>query len=143
MQKVRDVMSSPVHVLQPDETVQEAAHWMKMLDIGWLPVCDGDRPCGALTDRDIALRVLAERRTPRDARVGDVMHPGLVCVRDDQTLLQAAEEMSRHRLRRLPVVARSGRLVGIVSLGTLVRNLDPKISHLMIPAILRPPDPSP
>lgn len=141
MQKIRDVMSSPVHVLQPDETVQEAAHWMKMLDIGWLPVCDGDRPCGALTDRDIALRVLAERRTPRDVRVGDVMHPGLVCVRDDQSILQAAEEMSRHRLRRLPVVARSGRLVGIVGLGTLVRGLDPKISHVMIPAILRPPDP--
>lgn len=142
MQKVRDVMSSPVHVLQPEETVQEAAHWMKMLDIGWLPVCDGDAPVGVLTDRDIAMRALAERRNPREARVADVMHPGLVSVRDDQTLLQAAEEMCRHRLRRLPVVGRSGRLVGIVSLGTLVRNLDPKTAHEIVPSILRPSDPS-
>lgn len=118
--KVSAVMTTNVITIGPDATLTEAARRMRGLDIGPLPVADGDRLVGMLTDRDIAVRATAEGRDPSATRVSDVMTRDVVCCFEDDEVLQAARTMARYRKRRLVVVDASGRVVGIVSLGDLV-----------------------
>lgn len=117
--KVSAVMTTNVITIGPDATLTEAARRMRGLDIGPLPVADGDRLVGMLTDRDIAVRATAEGRDPSATRVSDVMTRDVVCCFEDDEVLQAARTMARYRKRRLVVVDASGRVVGIVSLGDL------------------------
>ena len=116
MQKVKEVMSTDVQVISPDATLAEAAKAMLKCDFGLLPVGENDRMIGTLSDRDIAIRGVADGKGP-DTKVRAVMSEGVQWTYEDDTVEQAAERMSKHQIRRLPVVNRDKRLVGIVSLG--------------------------
>ena len=117
--KLNEIMTPGVEVIAPEATIQEAAEKMRHLDIGPLPVCDGDRLVGMVTDRDITVRAVAEGRHPGTTRVRDVMTPDVVYGFDDQDIQDAARLMEQYQIRRLPVLNHTKRLVGMVSLGDL------------------------
>ena len=130
--QVREVMTHGVDVVRPDATLQEAAQKMRSLDVGPLPVCDGDRLVGMLTDRDITIRATAEGLDPKSARVRDAMTPDVQYVFDDSDVQEAARKMQSEQIRRVVVLNRDKRLVGIVSLGDLatreqVENVDEEV----------------
>jgi CBS domain-containing protein len=112
-------MTLHVEVIHPDATLHEAAEKMKSLDVGPIPVCDGDRLVGMVTDRDITVRATAEGRDPNTTRVRDVMTPDIIYCFEDQDVEEAARIMGEQQIRRLVVLNRDKRLVGIVSLGDL------------------------
>lgn len=119
MASIADIMSTDVRTIQPQESLRRAAQCMRELDVGALPVCDGERLLGMLTDRDIVVRALADGLDPDQACVSDVMSPELeYCTADDDSE-DAKRLMGARQLRRLPVVDKHRRLVGIVSLGDL------------------------
>ncbi|MFC7539413.1 CBS domain-containing protein [Siccirubricoccus deserti] len=112
-------MSTDVKVVGPEETVQQAARLMTAEDAGVLPVREGDRLVGMLTDRDLAVRLAAEGKDPTRTRVREMMSPEVRYVYEDEPLDHVADNMAEQRLRRLPVMNRQKRLVGIVSLGDI------------------------
>ena len=116
MEQVKDVMSRDVQVISPDATIREAATKMREGDFGMMPVGENDRMIGAVTDRDIAVRAVAEGKGP-ETRVREVMSEEIIWTYEDNTIEEAAELMSEHQVRRLPIVNREKRLVGIVALG--------------------------
>jgi len=116
---VSEVMTRGAECIGPGATLQEAAERMKALDVGALPVCDNDRVVGMLTDRDITVRATAEALPPRLGQVRDVMTPDVLYCFEDQDVTEAARLMQENQVRRLVVVNRDKRLVGIVSLGDL------------------------
>jgi CBS domain-containing protein len=117
--KVHDVMTQGCECIAPEKTLQEAAERMKVLDVGPLPVCDNDRITGMITDRDIVLRSVARGDDPTEARVCDAMTPAIEYCFEDDEVESAARQMTANRIRRLPVLDRDKRLVGIVSLGDI------------------------
>jgi len=120
--KVGDVMSTGVRTVGPDEMVQQAARLMREQGIGALPVGEGDKLVGMLTDRDVAVRLVAEGRDPARTKVREVMTAGVSCVFEDDDLGRAAENMAEQQVRRLPVINRDKHLVGVLSLGDLALN---------------------
>jgi CBS domain-containing protein len=112
-------MTRHPRTIRPDSTVAEAASMMRGLDVGSLPVCDGSRLVGMLTDRDIAVRSTAEGRDPHTTYVRDVMSSGVAWASEDDPADQAARIMQERRVRRLPIVDERKNLVGVVSLGDL------------------------
>src|ERR687886_3098224 len=121
--QLQDVMTPAVEVIAPEASISEAAEKMSHRDIGPLPVCDGERVVGLLTDRDITVRAVAAGRDPRMTQVRDVMTPDVVYGFEDQDVQDAVRLMEQYQIRRLPVLNRSQRLVGIVSLGDLAVHL--------------------
>jgi CBS domain-containing protein len=121
MQTVSEVMSRNAQVVAPGETLQRAAQLMGELDVGALPVCDGDRLVGMVTDRDIAVRGVAGGKTPQSAHVDEVMSAEVRWCFEDQPLDEVMILMADSQVRRIPVVSHDDqhRLVGIVSLGDL------------------------
>ena len=116
MQKLKDLMSRDVKVISPDMTIRDAARKMRDGDFGMMPVGEDDRLIGTISDRDIAIRAVAEGKdagTP----VRDVMSEGVAWAYEDDSVEEAAKLMSERQVRRLPVVDRNKRLVGIVALG--------------------------
>ena len=116
MHKLKDVMSRDVKVISPDATIREAARKMLEGDFGMMPVGEDDRMIGAISDRDIAIRGVAEGKAA-DTKVRDVMSEGITWAYEDDFVEEAAKIMSEHQIRRLPVVNKDKRLVGIVALG--------------------------
>jgi CBS domain-containing protein len=119
MSTIAEIMSTHVRTIQPQESLRRAAQCMQELDVGALPVCDGERLLGMLTDRDITVRGIADGLNPDQACVSDIMSPEVQTCAADQDADDAKRLMGTHQLRRLPVVDKNGRLVGIVSLGDL------------------------
>lgn len=117
--KIKDVMTRNPEVIQPDETLEEAARKMKDLDVGPLPVCDGDRIIGMVTDRDVTVRATAEGKAPSEAKIRDVMTPDVHWCFEDDDVDDAARLMKEKQVRRILVVDGNKKLVGIVSLGDL------------------------
>jgi len=117
--QIKDMMSQGVEVIRPDASIKAAAEKMSQLDIGPLPVCDGERLVGMVTDRDITVRAVAQGCDPNTTLVRDVMTSEVVSCFEDQDFNTAARMMERHQIRRLPILNREKRLVGIVSLGDL------------------------
>ncbi len=117
--ELKNVMTLNVEVVGPDATLQEAAQKMRARNIGALPVSEGDRLAGMLTDRDITVRATAEGRGPKRTKVRDVMTREIVCASEDQTVQDAARLMEDMQVRRVLILNRDKRLVGIVSLGDL------------------------
>ena len=115
MQKLTDLMSRDVKVISPDTSIREAATQMREGDFGMLPVGENDRLIGAITDRDIAIRAVAQGKEGH-TKVREVMSEGIAWVFEDQSVEDAAKMMSERQVRRLPVVDRKKRLVGIVAL---------------------------
>lgn len=122
--QLRDIMTRNVQVVRPETTLQEAARIMKDLDVGPVPVCDGERLVGMLTDRDITIRATAEGKSPKSTMVQDVMTSDVVYCFEDQDIQEAARLMQEQQIRRLLVLSRDKRLVGIISLGDLAEDLD-------------------
>ena len=118
-ERVADVMEREVKLANPDDNVQQAARMMREADVGVLPVGEGDRLIGMVSDRDIAMRVAAEGRDPARTKVRDVMSPDVRYVYEDEDLEHVAENMAEQQVRRLPVMNRHKRLIGIVSLGDI------------------------
>lgn len=116
MQQLRDVMSRDVKLVGPDTTIREAAQQMRDGDFGMLPVEENDRMIGAVSDRDIAIRAVADDKGPATT-VREIMSDGICWAYEDDSVEQAAKIMSERQIRRLPVVNRDKRLVGIVALG--------------------------
>jgi len=116
--KVSEVMTRDVRLIEPTQTIQEAARLMAELDTGIMPVREGDRLVGMITDRDIAVRAVAQGRGP-DTPIRDIMTDEVkYCYEDDDTD-DAARNMADIQVRRLPVLTRDKRLVGIISLGDM------------------------
>jgi len=117
--KVKDIMTRKVEVIAPDTSIAEAAEVMKAHDVGVLPVCDGDRLIGLLTDRDIIVRSTADGFHPETVQAGEVMTADVVYGFDDQEIDEASRIMEEKQIRRLPIVNRQKRLVGMLSLGDI------------------------
>ena len=118
MQKLKDLMSRDVKVIGPEMSIGEAAVQMRDGDFGMLPVGEDDRMIGTISDRDIAIRAVAEGKDS-ETKVRDVMSDGIAWAYEDDSVDKAVKIMSERQVRRLPVVDRDKRLVGIVALGDL------------------------
>ena len=129
MTQVADIMSTDVTVIEPQQSLRAAAQLMKDLDVGALPVCNGRQLLGMLTDRDIAVRAVAEGLAPDSTSVSDVMTPDVEYCTDDQDTEEVLRKMGDKQLRRLPVIDADRRLVGIVSLGDLATRDDGDIDE--------------
>jgi CBS domain-containing protein len=116
--KVSEVMTREILVANPEQTVQQAARMMADIDAGVLPVGENDRLVGMITDRDIAVRCVAKGHGP-DAKIRDIMSRDVKYCFLDQDLDEVTRNMAEIQVRRLPVVDRDKRLVGIVSLGDI------------------------
>ena len=121
--KVSEVMTRDVQTIRPDQPVQQAASFMLSADAGSIPVTDGDRLIGMITDRDIAVRGVAKGYGP-DTPVRELMTDDVICARHDDDVDDVASRMSEAQVRRLPVIDDKERLCGIVSLGDLSREAD-------------------
>jgi CBS domain-containing protein len=117
--QVSEVMTRKVTIASPSDSLRRAAELMEGIDAGVLLVGENDRLVGMLTDRDITLRAVATGLLPEECTVGEVMSPQVLYVYEDQTVEDAARNMSDLKIRRLPVLNRQKRLVGVVSLGDL------------------------
>jgi CBS domain-containing protein len=122
--KLNQIMTTDVEVIAPTGTVFDAAKKMRDLDIGVLPVCDGKRLVGMITDRDVTIRAIAEAHDPNSMLVRDCMTPELVYCFEDQSEVDAERIMAEKQIRRLPVLTREKELAGIVSLGDIATKSD-------------------
>jgi CBS domain-containing protein len=117
--RLGEVMTTDVEVISSNTSLKEAAAQMKSLDVGLMPVCDGDELKGTLTDRDITVRATAEGLDPLQTSVSQIMSTDVAYCFEDQEIEEALSLMEARQIRRLPVLTREKRLVGIVSLGDL------------------------
>ena len=122
--RIRELMTDSPRTVSSDATVVEAARVMRDDDFGLVPVVDGDQLVGTLTDRDIAIRVVAEERDPSSTTVREIASTDLVTIDPEQELGEALRLMAQHQVRRLPVVEEDGRLVGIVAQADVARHGD-------------------
>jgi CBS domain-containing protein len=117
--QIKDVMTEKVDLVNPTTTLADAARKMREDDVGALPVGEGDDLVGMITDRDITVRAIAEGKDPAATTVRDAMSEDVLYCFEDQSTEEVAANMGAQQIRRLPVVNRDKRLVGIVSLGDL------------------------
>lgn len=135
--KVSEVMTRDVQTVRPDTTAQEAASFMLREDAGSMPVSEGDRLVGMITDRDIAVRGVAKGFGP-DTPVRDLMTDEIICIRADDDVEEAATKMGEAQVRRLPVIDENERLCGIVSLGDLARETDDECAEEALEGVSQP-----
>jgi CBS domain-containing protein len=137
--KLNEIMTSDVEVIHPTDTLQTAAQKMRDRDIGFLPVCDGDRLVGVLTDRDLITRALADGMDARAILGRDLAtSPAIYCF-DDHSVDEAAKLMHDNQIRRLVVLHRGDkRMAGVVSLGDLAINVDDKLTGEVLQSISEP-----
>ena len=124
--QVKDVMTKSVASLNPQDTVERAAQLMKEHDIGSLPVCEGEKVIGIVTDRDITLRCVAVGNNVKSQSVRDIMTSNPVVINSNTNIQDAARIMSERQIRRLPIVDNNN-LVGMVALGDLA--VEPKLDN--------------
>ena len=123
---IQDVMTSNPCAIDANQPVSYAAKMMKDEDVGLAPIVEGDRLVGALTDRDITVRVVAEGKDPQTVKVREVASTDVITVDPQQDLDEALKLMARHQVRRLPVVEEDGRLVGVVAQADVAEEAKPK-----------------
>jgi CBS domain-containing protein len=138
MKTVKDIMTSGAICVGPNENLTEAARMMGELDVGALPICDNDRLAGMITDRDITVRAVGQGRDPQTTKVRDAMSEGIVFIYEDQDVEEAARIFETKKIRRLPVLNRAKRMVGIVSLGDLAVNGGTSISGEALKEVSEP-----
>ena len=137
--QVRDVMTPQVTTVAPDARLLEVARIMRDEDIGAIPVVRDEQILGMITDRDIVIRAVADGDDGlQDRTVGDVMTPDVQCCMDEQNVGDVLKEMGDQQIRRLPVINKDRRLVGIVSLGDLSREAKPKQAGKALEDISQP-----
>jgi CBS domain-containing protein len=135
--KVSEVMTRDVQTIQPDQTAREAASFMLSADAGSIPVTDGEKLIGMITDRDIAVRGVAKGNGP-DTPVRELMTSNCVCAHEDDNVEDIANKMSAAQVRRLPVIDAQARLCGIVSLGDLSREADGGTATQVLEGVSQP-----
>jgi osmotically-inducible protein OsmY/CBS domain-containing protein len=131
LMKISDIMTRNVRVVAPERTIQEAARLMDEMNVGVLPVCDGRRLRGMITDRDITVRATAAGLAPDTTRVRDIMSDNVWWCFDDDDVGHIVQLMSDHQIRRLPVVDHDKHLVGIVALGDLATDSEGDASRAL------------
>jgi CBS-domain-containing membrane protein len=132
MQRIQDVMTRDVRTISPEDSVQQAAQLMDDLNVGAIPVCDGERLVGMITDRDITVRSTAAGQAPQSTRVGDVMSTDVRTCTTNQTVDEVLGEMAGVQIRRVPVLdEHNHRMVGIVSLGDMATKHSAGIDHAL------------
>jgi CBS domain-containing protein len=137
--KVKEIMTRSVETVRPEDSVMDAARKMRDLDVGPMPVAEGEKPVGIVTDRDVAVRVVAEGRDPRTTRVREVMTAGVVTAREDEDVKDVARIMKDRQIRRVLVTDATGRMAGIVSLGDVaVDTSDEKLSGRVLEEVSKP-----
>ena len=119
MATVADVMTRNPRSMTPQDTLADAAKVMDELNVGVVPVCDGDRLCGMVTDRDIVVRGIARDADPRTCKLADVMSGHVRTARQDDDVDEVLGEMANAQIRRMPVVDAQDKLVGILSIGDI------------------------
>jgi CBS domain-containing protein len=135
--KVEEVMTRDVAVAAPEATIERAARMMRDLDIGALPVADNDRLVGMITDRDITVRAIADGKGA-DCKISEVMTPDVKYCYCDQDLSEVTDNMADIQLRRLPVLDRNKRLVGILALGDIATSSDNECATEALAGISQP-----
>ena len=136
--KVEDIMTIDVELASPDLTIHEAARIMRDHDIGSLPVGEDDKLTGLVTDRDITCRATADGRDPNRTRIRDVFSKDIVCCYDDQTVVEAALLMKQKHVRRLAVLSRGKRLVGLLSVDD-VAHCSPELAGEILDSVSKHP----
>lgn len=119
MTTVADVMTRGVRTMAPTDTVVRAAQAMDELNVGVIPVCDGQKLVGMVTDRDIVVRGVAQEQDPKMLKLADVMSTNVRCAREDDDVDEVLNEMADTQIRRMPVVDGQQQLVGIITLGDI------------------------
>jgi CBS domain-containing protein len=132
MTTVADVMTRDVRTMAPDDSVGDAARCMDEMNVGVIPVCEGDRLVGMVTDRDIVVRGVAQQGEVQSMKLVDVMSSHVRCAREDDDLDRVLSEMAQAQIRRMPVVDENEKLVGIVTLGDIAaKNPDDEVDVAM------------
>jgi CBS domain-containing protein len=139
MQLINEIMTPDVATIGPDETIQRAAQLMDELNVGSIPVFEGERLVGLVTDRDIVVRAISVGKTPADTKVGEVMSAGIEYCFMDEQVDDVMERMRELQVRRMPVMDRStGKLAGIIALGDLATKhsaeVDRTLSEISTPS---------
>jgi CBS domain-containing protein len=138
--KVKELMTRDVEKISADNFLKEAASMMRSMDVGALPVCENDKLIGIITDRDIAVRAVADGLDPNQCTVRDAMSKEVCWCYEDDDLEKAAAIMERQQIRRLPVFDRHNRAVGIISLGDLAtRTRNDRLSGEVLQQVSEPP----
>ncbi len=127
--KVFEIMSRDVACANTNDSIQQAAERMKELDVGDLPVIANKEAVGFITDRDIAIRIVAHGLDPKTAKVVDAMTQGLVTCKEDDEIEDAVRLMVAHKIRRLAVTDKNGKLTGLVSLVDLASHAQPAMAN--------------
>jgi CBS domain-containing protein len=138
--KVRDVMTTRPRSVTPDTPLSQVAELMEAEDVGVVPVVEGDRLVGMVTDRDIVVRAVAKGKDPRGMPVAEVSSRELVTVEPDRNLSDALQLMARHQVRRLPVIDEDERLVGVVSQADVALEAKEKTTGELVEEISKPPE---
>lgn len=138
---VAELMTRGVHVMAPDDSLDLAARLMDDLNVGALPVCQEDMLLGIVTDRDIVVRGIARNRPVERTPVSDVMSEHVRFCFDDQPVNEVLPEMRQAQIRRLPVLDRQRRLVGMLSLADLATKGSPQAAALLLAAVSEPAEP--
>ncbi|MBA2412516.1 MAG: CBS domain-containing protein [Burkholderiaceae bacterium] len=130
MQTIAEIMTTDVEVVRPEETLRDAARAMADLDVGSLPVCDGKKLIGMITDRDITVRAVAEGKSS-DTPVSEVMTDEVVWCSESDSVDEVLQKMSEAQVRRIPVVDEDRQLVGIVALGDIALEEDDDVDETL------------
>src|SRR5688572_23379241 len=140
--QLSEILTRDVETIRPDTSAREAAQRMRSMDVGSLPVCDGQQLLGIVTDRDLAIRVLAEGRDPNATQVQEAMTPDVCYAFEDDDVRRAAEIMKDRQIRRLPVVNRDKKLVGIVAIGDIATHATDQLTGDTLEKISEPSRPA-
>jgi CBS domain-containing protein len=137
--KLKEIMTRDVEIVHPDDSLYIAACKMRDRNIGFLPVCDGDRLIGVLSDRDVSVRALAEGVEPNNLVSGDFVSSPVIYCYEDQDVEEAARLMEEHQIRRLVILNRANkRMVGVISLGDLALNGTRDLSGEVLQSVSEP-----
>jgi CBS domain-containing protein len=139
--RIKDIMTRDVECASPEMSVRDAAERMKSRDIGSMPVCEGRKVVGIITDRDITIRSTAGGGDPNTAKVGDVMSRDIVSVKPDDSIKDAERIMHDRQLRRLPVVDDRGELVGYLAIAKIARQESPTQTGRVFQGVSQPTKP--
>jgi CBS domain-containing protein len=137
MKTIREVMTGDVQLARPDQSIRDAASLMASADVGSLPVSENDRLVGMITDRDMATRAIA-KGLGCDTPVRDVMSTAIKYCHDDEQVTDVARNMAELGIRRMPVVDRDKRLVGIVALSNIAQSGNQKASESLLEGVAQP-----
>jgi CBS domain-containing protein len=121
--QIHEIMTQTVESAHPSLPILKAAEKMRDLDIGFLPICENDKLVGTVTDRDITIKSVAQGRDPRVAPVSEIMRPEVFFCCEDDDVYDVAQQMQEKEVRRMVILSRDRRLVGVVSLGDIAAML--------------------